>query len=151
MAIRKTKPTSPGRRFATYQIREQVTATEPERKLTEGLTKSGGRNANGRITSRHRGGGAKRRYRKIDFKRVKDGIPAKVATIEYDPNRSSYIALINYADGFKSYILAPSQIKVGDTVQSGPGSRHGHAEAPLLGDAHGARRVPRDRGHALER
>jgi large subunit ribosomal protein L2 len=122
MAIRKTKPTSPGRRFATYQIREQVTATEPERKLTEGLTKSGGRNANGRITSRHRGGGAKRRYRKIDFKRVKDGIPAKVATIEYDPNRSSYIALINYADGFKSYILAPSQTKVGDTVQSGPGS-----------------------------
>jgi large subunit ribosomal protein L2 len=122
MAIRKTKPTSPGRRFATYQIREQVTATEPERSLTEGLTKSGGRNANGRITSRHRGGGAKRRYRKIDFKRVKDGIPAKVATIEYDPNRSSYIALINYADGFKSYILAPSQTKVGDTVQSGPGS-----------------------------
>jgi large subunit ribosomal protein L2 len=122
MAIRKTKPTSPGRRFATYQIREQVTATEPERKLTEGLTKSGGRNANGRITSRHRGGGAKRRYRRIDFKRVKDGIPAKVATIEYDPNRSSYIALINYADGFKSYILAPAQTRVGDTVQSGPGS-----------------------------
>lgn len=122
MAIRKTKPTSPGRRFATYQVREQITATEPERKLTEGLTKSGGRNANGRITSRHRGGGAKRRYRKIDFKRVKDGIPARVATIEYDPNRSSYIALINYADGHKSYILAPSQTKVGDTVQSGPGS-----------------------------
>ena len=122
MAIRKTKPTSPGRRFATYQVREQITATEPERKLTEGLTKSGGRNVNGRITSRHRGGGAKRRYRKIDFKRVKDGIPAKVATIEYDPNRSSYIALLHYADGFKSYILAPSQIKVGDTVQSGPGS-----------------------------
>jgi large subunit ribosomal protein L2 len=122
MAIRKTKPTSPGRRFATYQVREQITATEPERKLTEGLTKSGGRNVNGRITSRHRGGGAKRRYRKIDFKRVKDGIPAKVATIEYDPNRSSYIALLHYADGFKSYILAPSQIEVGDIVQSGPGS-----------------------------
>lgn len=122
MAIRKTKPTSPGRRFATYQVREQITATEPERKLTEGLTKSGGRNVNGRITSRHRGGGAKRRYRKIDFKRVKDGIPAKVATIEYDPNRSSYIALLHYADGFKSYILAPSQIKVGDVLQSGPGS-----------------------------
>jgi large subunit ribosomal protein L2 len=122
MAIRKTKPTSPGRRFATYQVREQITATEPERKLTEGLTKSGGRNVNGRITSRHRGGGAKRRYRKIDFKRVKDGIPAKVATIEYDPNRSSYIALLHYADGFKSYILAPSQIKVGDKVQSGPGA-----------------------------
>jgi len=122
MAIRKTKPTSPGRRFATYQVREQITATEPERKLTEGLTKSGGRNVNGRITSRHRGGGAKRRYRKIDFKRVKDAIPAKVATIEYDPNRSSYIALLHYADGFKSYILAPSQIEVGDVVQSGPGS-----------------------------
>lgn len=122
MAIRKTKPTSPGRRFATYQVREQITATEPERKLTEGLSKSGGRNVNGRITSRHRGGGAKRRYRKIDFKRVKDGIPAKVATIEYDPNRSSYIALLHYADGFKSYILAPSQIEVGDVVQSGPGS-----------------------------
>lgn len=122
MAIRKTKPTSPGRRFATYQVREQITATEPERKLTEGMTKSGGRNVNGRITSRHRGGGAKRRYRKIDFKRLKDGIPAKVATIEYDPNRSSYIALIHYADGFKSYILAPSQISVGDIVQSGPGS-----------------------------
>lgn len=122
MAIRKTKPTSPGRRFATYQVREQITATEPERKLTEGLTKSGGRNVNGRITSRHRGGGAKRRYRKIDFKRVKDGIPAKVATVEYDPNRSSYIALLHYADGLKSYILAPSAIKVGDNVQSGPGS-----------------------------
>lgn len=122
MAIRRTKPTSPGRRFATYQVREQITATEPERKLTEGLTKSGGRNVNGRITSRHRGGGAKRRYRKIDFKRVKDGIPAKVATVEYDPNRSSYIALLHYADGLKSYILAPSAIKVGDNVQSGPGS-----------------------------
>ncbi len=122
MAIRKTKPTSPGRRFATYQVREQITATEPERKLTEGLTKSGGRNVNGRITSRHRGGGAKRRYRKIDFKRIKDGIPAKVATVEYDPNRSSYIALLHYADGFKSYILAPSAIKVGDRVNSGPGS-----------------------------
>ncbi|MEX0620247.1 MAG: 50S ribosomal protein L2 [Solirubrobacterales bacterium] len=122
MAIRKTKPTSPGRRFATYQVREQITATEPERKLTEGLTKSGGRNVNGRITSRHRGGGAKRRYRRIDFKRLKDGIPAKVATVEYDPNRSSYIALLHYADGFKSYILAPSQINVGDVVQSGPGA-----------------------------
>ena len=122
MAIRKTKPTSPGRRFATYQVREQITATEPERKLTEGLNKTGGRNVNGRITSRHRGGGAKRRYRRIDFKRIKDGIPAKVATIEYDPNRSSYIALLHYADGFKSYILAPSQINVGDIVQSGPGS-----------------------------
>ena len=122
MAIRKTKPTSPGRRFATYQVREQVTDTEPERRLTEGLTKSGGRNSNGRITSRHRGGGAKRRYRLIDFKRLKDGIPAKVATIEYDPNRTSYIALLHYADGVKSYILAPSAIQVGDVLHSGPGS-----------------------------
>ena len=122
MAIRKTKPTSPGRRFATYQLREQITATEPERKLTEGLKKSGGRNSNGRITSRHRGGGAKRRYRKIDFKRTKDGIPAKVATIEYDPNRSAYIALLHYADGEKAYILAPSTIEVGNQVTSGPGS-----------------------------
>ena len=122
MAIRKTKPTSPGRRFATYQVREQITATEPERRLTEGLTKSGGRNSNGRITSRHRGGGAKRRYRLIYFKRLKDEIPAKVATIEYDPNRTSYIALLHYADGVKSYILAPSAIQVGDVLHSGPGS-----------------------------
>ena len=99
MPNRKTKPTSPGRRFATYPLREQLTATEPERKLTEGLKKSGGRNVNGRITARHRGGGAKRRYRKIDFKRLKDGVPAKVATIEYDPNRCCYIALLHYADG----------------------------------------------------
>lgn len=113
MPNRKTKPTSPGRRFATYPLREQVTASEPERKLTEGLKKSGGRNVNGRITARHRGGGAKRRYRKIDFKRLKDGVPAKVATIEYDPNRSCYIALLHYADGFKDYILAPAALKVG--------------------------------------
>ncbi len=99
MPNRKTKPTSPGRRFATYPLREQLTAREPERKLTEGLRKSGGRNVNGRVTARHRGGGAKRRYRKIDFKRLKDGVPAKVATIEYDPNRSCYIALLHYADG----------------------------------------------------
>jgi large subunit ribosomal protein L2 len=99
-----------------------VTSSEPERKLTEGLRKSGGRNANGRVTARHRGGGAKRRYRKIDFKRAKDGIPAKVATIEYDPNRSCYIALLHYVDGFKSYILAPAGLGVGDRVQSGTGA-----------------------------
>jgi large subunit ribosomal protein L2 len=122
MAIRKTKPTSPGRRFATYQLREQLTESEPEKSLTEGISKTGGRNVNGRITSRHRGGGAKRRYRRIDFKRLKDGVPAKVATIEYDPNRSSYIALLNYADGEKAYILAPSEIAVGDVVSSGPGA-----------------------------
>jgi large subunit ribosomal protein L2 len=122
MAIRKTKPTSPGRRFATYQKREQVTTDRPERKLTDGISKSGGRNSNGRITSRHRGGGAKRRYRRVDFKRVKDGVPGKVASIEYDPNRSAYIALIHYADGEKAYILAPAELGVGDQVQSGPGS-----------------------------
>jgi large subunit ribosomal protein L2 len=131
MPNRKTKPTSPGRRFATYPLREQLTASEPEKKLTEGLRKSGGRNANGRITARHRGGGAKRRYRKIDFKRLKDGIPAKVATIEYDPNRSCYIALVHYADGFKDYILAPAQLAVGDEVKSGPEAdiKPGHALA----------------------
>jgi large subunit ribosomal protein L2 len=122
MPNRKTKPTSPGRRFATYPLREPVTASEPERKLTEGLRKSGGRNVNGRVTARHRGGGAKRRYRKIDFKRLKDGVPAKVATIEYDPNRSCYIALLHYADGEKRYILAPAGISVGDKVQSGKGA-----------------------------
>src|SRR5436853_7875231 len=120
MPNRKTKPTSPGRRFATYPLREQLTATEPERKLTEGLKKSGGRNANGRITSRHRGGGHKRQYRKIDFKRLKDGVPAKVAAIEYDPNRSARIALLHYADGAKAYILAPARLQVGATVESGP-------------------------------
>jgi large subunit ribosomal protein L2 len=131
MPNRKTKPTSPGRRFATYPLREQLTASEPEKKLTEGLRKSGGRNANGRITARHRGGGAKRRYRKIDFKRLKDGVPAKVATIEYDPNRSCYIALLHYADGFKDYILAPAQLAVGDEVKSGPEAdiKPGHALA----------------------
>jgi large subunit ribosomal protein L2 len=131
MPNRKTKPTSPGRRFATYPLREQVTAKEPERKLTEGLKKSGGRNSNGRITARHRGGGARRRYRKIDFKRLKDGVPATVATIEYDPNRSCYIALVHYADGHKDYILAPAALKVGDTVNSGPEAdiKPGHAMA----------------------
>jgi large subunit ribosomal protein L2 len=122
MAIRKPKPTSPGRRFSTYPDFAEITKSEPEKSLVEGLRKSGGRNAHGRKTSRHRGGGAKRLYRKIDFKRRKDGIPAKVAAIEYDPNRSSYIALLHYADGEKRYILAPSRLRVGATVQSGPGA-----------------------------
>src|SRR6201986_1263537 len=98
MPIRNPKPTSPGRRFVTYPDYAEVTRTEPEKSLTEGLKKSGGRNSNGRKTSRHRGGGAKRLYRKIDFKRLKARIPAQVAHIEYDPNRSSYIALLYYAD-----------------------------------------------------
>ncbi|MBA2506308.1 MAG: 50S ribosomal protein L2 [Thermoleophilaceae bacterium] len=120
MAIKKHKPTSPGRRFATWSDRAEVTKKTPEKSLTEGLKKSGGRNSKGRITSRHRGGGAKRLYRKIDFKRLKDGVPAKVAAIEYDPNRTAYIALINYADGDKAYILAPANLTVGATVESGP-------------------------------
>src|ERR671923_513289 len=119
MPIRRPKPTSPGRRFATYPDFAEITRSEPEKSLTEGLKKSGGRNAHGRKTSRHRGGGAKRLYRKIDFKRRKDGVPAKVAHIEYDPNRSAYIALLHYADGEKRYILAPQRLRVGATVQSG--------------------------------
>jgi large subunit ribosomal protein L2 len=119
MAIRKPKPTSPGRRFATYPDFAEITKTTPERTLVEGLKKSGGRNSNGRKTARHRGGGAKRLYRKVDFKRRKDDVPAKVAAIEYDPNRSAYIALLHYADGVKSYILAPQRLAVGSTVQSG--------------------------------
>lgn len=120
MAMRKTKPTSPGRRFATYQKREEVTTDRPHKGLTKGKGKSAGRNSHGRITARHRGGGAKRRYREIDFKRRKDGVPAKVASIEYDPNRTCYIALLHYVDGAKSYILAPQGIKPGDRIESGP-------------------------------
>ena len=121
MPIRKPKPTSPGRRFSTYPDFADVTRSEPEKSLTEGLSKSGGRNSKGRKTSRHRGGGAKRLYRKIDFRRRKDGVPAKVASIEYDPNRSAYIALLHYADGEKRYILAPQRLRVGARVESGPG------------------------------
>ena len=119
MPIRKPKPTSPGRRFVMYPDFAEITRSEPEKSLTEGLKKSGGRNVHGRKTSRHRGGGAKRLYRKVDFKRRKDGVPAKVAHIEYDPNRSAYIALLHYADGEKRYILAPQRIRVGMTVESG--------------------------------
>ena len=119
MAIRKTKPTSPGRRFATYQVREEVTERKPNKRLTKGASKSGGRNSYGRVTSRHRGGGAKRRYREIDFKRTKDGVPAKVATIEYDPNRTTYIALLHYVDGEKRYILAPAGVRPGAVIESG--------------------------------
>jgi large subunit ribosomal protein L2 len=122
MAIRKPKPTSPGRRFSTYPDYAEITRSEPEKSLVEGLKKSGGRNSRGRKTSRHRGGGAKRLYRKIDFKRRKDSVPAKVAAIEYDPNRTAYIALLHYADGEKRYILAPNRLKVGMTVISGEGA-----------------------------
>ncbi|MCD6015898.1 MAG: ribosomal protein [Solirubrobacterales bacterium] len=119
MAMRKTRPTSPGRRFATYQDREELTTRKPHKALTKGKGKTAGRNSRGRITARHRGGGAKRRYREIDFKRRKDGVPAKVATIEYDPNRTCYIALLHYVDGAKSYILAPQGLSPGDRVESG--------------------------------
>lgn len=118
MPIKKVKPTSPGRRFQTYDTFQDITRTEPEKSLLEPLSKSGGRNNYGRITVRHRGGGHKRRYRKIDFKRDKTEIPAKVFSIEYDPNRGARIALLHYADGEKRYILAPQNLSVGDTVLS---------------------------------
>ena len=120
MALKKYKPTSPGRRFMATSGFEEITKSEPERSLLEPVTKKGGRNNRGRITTRHQGGGHKRRFRTIDFKRTKDGVPAKVAAIEYDPNRSARIALLHYADGAKAYILAPSRLRVGSTVESGP-------------------------------
>ncbi|SKA74724.1 large subunit ribosomal protein L2 [Paucidesulfovibrio gracilis DSM 16080] len=119
MATRSVKPTSPGRRFQTISTFEEITTNRPEKSLTKGLTKKAGRNNNGRVTSRRRGGGHKRLYRVIDFKRDKRDIPAKVATIEYDPNRSARIALLHYADGEKRYILAPVNLNPGDTVLSG--------------------------------
>jgi large subunit ribosomal protein L2 len=122
MGIRTRKPTSPGRRFQTVSDFAEITTTTPEKSLLSPLSKSGGRNNYGRKTSRHRGGGHKRQYRIIDFRRTKDGIPAKVATIEYDPNRTCRIALLHYADGEKRYILAPNKLSVGDTVRSGQGS-----------------------------
>ena len=120
MAIKKYKPTTPGRRAMTGYTFEEITKKEPEKSLVVSLKSSGGRNAGGRITIRHRGGGHKRKYRIIDFKRDKDGIPAKVAAIEYDPNRSARIALLHYLDGEKRYILAPVGLNVGDMVESGP-------------------------------
>ncbi|MDR1775911.1 MAG: 50S ribosomal protein L2 [Actinomycetes bacterium] len=120
MAVKKYKPTSPGRRGMSVSDFAEITETTPEKSLLEPLHKKGGRNNNGRITVRHQGGGHKRRYRVIDFKRDKDAIPAKVATIEYDPNRSARIALLHYADGEKRYILAPKGLEVGTTVESGP-------------------------------
>jgi len=119
MGIRRVKPTSTGRRFQTFPDFEEITKTTPEKGLTRILKSSGGRNNNGRITCRWRGGGHKRYYRIIDFKRDKDGIPAKVHSIEYDPNRSARIALLHYADGEKRYILAPLNLKAGDMVMSG--------------------------------
>jgi large subunit ribosomal protein L2 len=122
MAIKQYKPTSPGRRFQSVSDFKEITTTTPEKSLLAPLPKHAGRNNNGRITTRHQGGGHKRKYRLIDFKRNKDGVPAKVASIEYDPNRSARIALLHYADGAKAYILQPKGLKVGDVVTSGSGS-----------------------------
>jgi len=119
MGIKSSKPTSPGRRFQTTSTFEDITRNKPEKSLLRPLNRKGGRNSNGRLTSRHRGGGHKRAYRLIDFKRDKDGIPAKVAFIEYDPNRSASIALLHYVDGEKRYILSPKNLSVGDTLMSG--------------------------------
>jgi large subunit ribosomal protein L2 len=122
MPIRKAKPTSPGRRFQSYSDFAEVTRSEPEKSLLEPRPKQAGRNSYGRITTRHRGGGNKVRYRVIDFRRNKDGVPARVAHVEYDPNRNARIALLHYADGEKRYILMPNRVKVGDVISSGPGA-----------------------------
>ena len=122
MALRKRKPTSPGRRFQTVSDFKDITRDKPEKSLLAPKHKTGGRNAHGRKTARHRGGGHKRQYRIIDFRRNKDGVPAKVAAIEYDPNRNARIALLHYLDGEKRYILAPARVGVGDMLQSGQGA-----------------------------
>jgi len=122
MALRKRKPTSPGRRFQTSSDFSEITKTSPERSLLEKKSSTGGRNNYGRKTSRHRGGGHKQQYRKIDFRRNKDGVPAKVAAVEYDPNRSCRILLLHFHDGEKRYVLAPEGVHVGDTLQNGQGS-----------------------------
>ncbi len=120
MAVKKFKPTSPGRRQMAVVAREELSEGEPEKRLLAPGRKAGGRNFQGRVTVRHRGGGHKRRYRLVDFRRDKDGVPARVAAIEYDPNRSARIALLHYADGDKRYILAPLGVRVGDRIESGP-------------------------------
>ena len=157
MGIKSNKPTSPGRRFQTHSTFEELTTDKPEKSLLSVLRKKGGRNANGRLTARHRGGGHKRAYRIIDFKRDKDGIPAKVATVEYDPNRSSNIALLNYVDGEKRYIIAPNKLFVGDQVMSGNGAeiRVGNAlalrEIPLGTHIHNIELSAGSRGTAVEK
>ena len=148
MPIRKFKPVTSGSRFRSVSMFDEITRTEPERSLTDGLPRSSGRNHHGRVTSRRRGGGHKRRYRKIDFRRDKDMIPGRVAEIEYDPNRSARIALIHYADGEKRYILHPRGLKVDDRIMSGPGAepRLGNClllrEVPLGTVVHGVEMVP---------
>ena len=131
MAIRKYKPTTPGRRGSSVADFVEITRTTPEKSLTRPLPKKGGRNNQGRITTRHQGGGHKRAYRIIDFRRYdKDGVPAKVAHIEYDPNRTARIALLHYADGEKRYIIAPKDLAQGTAVESGPRRRHQAGQQP---------------------
>ena len=142
MAVRKLKPTSAGRRFQTVSDFEEITRTRPEKSLTVGLTKKSGRNNLGRITSRRRGGGVKRLYRIIDFKRDKTGIEARVAHIEYDPNRTARIALLHYTDGEKRYILAPVGLKQGDVVMSGVNDRNGEVADIMPGNALPMQRIP---------
>lgn len=156
MGIKKLKPTTPGTRFRSLVERDQITRDKPERSLLEPLKKSGGRDHHGHITSRRRGGGHKRRYRRIDFRRDKFGVPGKVASIEYDPNRSANIALIHYLDGEKRYVLHPRGLKVGDTIVAGSGSdiRIGNAlplkEMPLGTTVHNIEMTP-GRGGKLVR
>ena len=134
MAIRKINPTTPGQRFMTVSAFEEITRTTPEKSLTEDMRSKAGRNHSGRITVRHQGGGARKKYRIIDFKRNKDGVPAKVFSIEYDPNRSANIALLHYADGEKRYIIAPLGLNVGDTLVSGTGADIKVGNTLLLSD-----------------
>jgi len=136
MALKKFRPVTPSSRFRSVSMFDEVTRAEPEKSLTEGLTKKAGRNHHGRITSRRRGGGHKRRYRIIDFRRDKHGIPGRIAEIEYDPNRSARIALVHYADGEKRYILHARGLKQGDSIVSGPGSE------PRLGNCLPLREIP---------
>ena len=148
MPLRKRKPTSPGRRFQSSSDFSEITRTRPEKSLLGPKPRTGGRNSYGRKTARHRGGGHKQQYRIIDFKRDKDGVPAKVATIEYDPNRHARIALLHYFDGEKRYILAPGDVRVGDVLGSGQGAeiRSGNAPSPCAtyrwGRPFTARRTP---------
>ena len=142
MAVRKLKPTSAGRRFQTVSDFEEITRTRPEKSLTEGLTKKAGRNNLGRVTSRRRGGGVKRLYRIIDFKRDKTGVEATVAHIEYDPNRTARIALLHYSDGEKRYILAPVGLKQGDKIMSGINERNGVVADIKPGNALQMARIP---------
>lgn len=156
MPVKKYKPVSPGTRFRVGNTYSAVTADSPEKSLTSGKSRSGGRNHDGKMTMRHIGGGHKKRYRAVDFKREKEGIPARVKTIEYDPNRSAYIALLVYADGEKRYIIAPDKIAVGDEILSGKDARPevGHAlymsDIPLGSAIHAIEMAP-GKGAALAR